>query len=280
MSYILKQFDGVNLPLYDPDTPTGSGPAKRGAVRLGGGGHYDVYGSARAPLDLPYDLRYKATYVESSLAALETALSALRGRNRRRGRLIRELANGDTHWCVARLVELDAPRPGGITNKQQCSLTFEVGSAWYGALHGDSWYIGQDGVYLGDGHVLGSAETYTLNGSPKVITLTNGGDGDVTAVSLTLTAGAAPITAFKLGVGACEWEYNTSLAAGQALVVDGGAWSVLHNGADAFNALQQTALNATGYWFTLAPGANTVTLTYTGGGGDATALFSWLDVHE
>lgn len=281
MSYILKLFDGVNLPLYDPDTPTGAGPSRRGAVRLGGGGHFDIYGSARAPLDLPYDLNYKATYAESSLAALETALSALRGRSRRRGRLIREMANGDTHWCVARLVELDAPRPGGITNRQQCRMTFEVGSPWYGALHGDSWYIGQDGIYLGDGHVLGSASVYTLDTSPKVLTINNGGDGDVTAVTLTFTGGSAPLTGLTVGCGACAWTWGGTLASTKELIVDSGAWRVTNDGVDAFDEGPHLTAGATsGRWLVLAPGNNTLTIAKTGGGANSSLLVSFLDVHE
>lgn len=282
MSAILKLFGATALPEYDYTNPaTGSGPTASTATKLGSGGYFDALGSERAPLDLPYDLPFRGVVVEDTAAAFAARMKRLRGLRGKVNRLVRELEDGTTQWCEAKCLRVSADGEAGKALAQELAIDFEVRSPWYGALHGASWYLGE-GPYLGDGHVLGYAELHTLDASPKTITLTNGGEGQVRAVRITVTAGDAGVTALRLACSAtdCEWDFTQTIAAGKSLVVDCGAWTVQNDSVDAWNDLRTTANHTRAEWLLLQPGDNTITVTHTTAGSAPTIRFDFSDVHE
>jgi hypothetical protein len=61
-------------------------------------------------------------------------------------------------------------------------------------------------------------------------------------------------------------------------VVDCGARSIKNNGVDAYSGLTLNAGHTTAPWLRLAPGSNTVTITYSGNAdASATVTFSYYD---
>lgn len=283
MSAILKLFGSVALPEYDFSNPaTGSGPTASTATRTAGGGYFDALGSARAPLELPYTLPFRGTLAEDTTAAFAARMKELRGMRGKVANLLRELEDGTTQWCEAKCVRVPAEGAAGQALTQEVEIEFEIRSPWYGALHGAAWYLGQSGIFLGDGHVLGHVESHELTASPTVITLTNAGEGQVRAVRITVFAGDGTMTALRLACGDCEWDFTETIAAVKSLIVDTGAWTVQNDGVDAWNGLQVTANHTRGEWLLLEPGANVVTVTFTS---NASAVkprirFDFSDAHE
>ena len=283
MSAILKLFGATELPEFDFVNPaTGSGPTASTATKIGSGAFFDALGTDRAPLDLPYEVAFRGTIAEATTALFAARMKRLRGLRGKVNHLVRELEDGTVHWCEAKCLQARADGEAGQALVQEFDLVFEIRSPWYGARHGDAAYLGQSGVYLGDGTVLGYAEVHTLDASPKSIVLSNAGEGQVRGVRITVTAGDAPITALRLACSGtdCEWDFTGSIAATKSLVVDCGAWTVRNDGTDAWNNLQTTANHQRGEWLLLQPGDNTVTVTFTTAGSDPTVRFDFSDVHE
>lgn len=286
MSYSkLVQFGTVELPVYEPETEAGTAPTEAGILRTAGS-FYDEYGEDVAPPDLPYEMRFTAGVSETTEAAMRASLAELRGLRGRRKRLWRQhLDDDDSEWCWARLLRLEERRTAYDVYWQVVTLVFLVLTEWRGTWHGDSWYL-DAGEELDTGLYLDQSELHTLDGSPKSITLTNAsadGGAYVHDVTLTITAGSANITALDIynSTTDCRLTFSGVIATTKALVIDCGNMLVLNDGTSAYNDFALSwSYHANSYWFELAPGSNSITVTYTGGSTDSTIEFEYAEGWE
>jgi hypothetical protein len=120
--------------------------------------------------------------------------------------------------------------------------------------------------------------TTTLNTSPKTITVDNTGTLDVFDAILTVTAGSANITALeiKATTPGFELDYAGTITAGQALVIDCGAKSVLNNAVADYANFSLGAAHVIDEWsqFTASPDVDVV-VTLTGGDVDSTFKYEF-----
>jgi hypothetical protein len=266
MTWQLYSFASVVLPTGSPLLPVGAPPAYTAGVNLPGGAYFDQEGTHHGGPKLPYELRLRVTALAASHTALETALFALTELSGLRGTLIRVLADGSTQqWCTAKL--LSVPASGDVQNvrSQPLELVFQVQSYWYKAT--------------------AITNTTTLNTSPKTVTLLNAGNARVTDAVITVTAGSAAITSLTIArTGYSELQYTGTIAAGKALVIDTGAWSVLNDGADAYTAeFQRTSNHIENTWFRLprsTPSGTAFTVTIVGGSTDSTISFVYYEAWQ
>jgi hypothetical protein len=282
MTYKLEKFGTTNLPIYRPTTPIGTGGSNAPVLDLPGGGVWDPLGSEDARRKST-TIRYKGALVESTATALDTAYKAWEALRGTADILYRRRADTTMEWCQARLVQVDGSRGAENLLHQDFSLTWQmISDSWYSHIHDGGWLL-DAGYYLDAGLYLDSADfTFTLDASPKSCTVTNGGNVLVENCVITVTCGVtAAITALTIeravgGVTQEKWAWAGTIATSKALVIDVGTWSVLNDGVDAF-AITLDATHKSDVWLKLLPGANTITVTLTGGSTNSTILFTFAD---
>lgn len=278
MSYKLERFGATLLPFVNPTPDVGTGPSRENVLELPDGSLYNMAGAraARAKTVIPL----QATLLGTK-AALDSAYDDLRALRGTQAKLWRRRADNSLQWCLAVMMSIQARPDYRIPHKLDIDISFLMLSPhWYGLRHDGGWYL-DDGEYFDDGLALDSTETTTLDSSPKTITLPNDGNRELTNVLATITAGSAAITALTIEIsGLVDLEYSNTVAAGQSLVIDAGARSVLNNGVDAYADLALGSGHATGKWLELEPGDNDLVVTLTGGSTDSTITFEYYDAWE
>ena len=85
----------------------------------------------------------------------------------------------------------------------------------------------------------------------------------MTAAILTITAAGNAISGITFKCGSCDWTFSGSVAAGKVLTIDTGTRSIRNDGIDAYSLFALNAGHTVADWLQLAPGANSVTITYT-----------------
>lgn len=282
MAFRVEQFGDVVLPNYEPQIEGGSGEAVGSLVEIAGGGAYDTRGNNEAPLRT-LKLSKRAVIYEDTRTEIREALDDLKALAGCKEKLYyRTLDSDEIRWLYARLEIVEAPRePGDVWTQDVILNWITERPIWNGAMRG-SWYF-DDGHYFDDGLYFDEGSTTTtLNTSPKTATVNNGGNAAVEDAIITVTAGSAAITALKIErkIGATiyeQLEFSGTIAAGNSLVIDVGAWSVLNNGVDAFDDLDLGADHASESWLRLLPGDNSIVVTFTGGSTDSTIRFDYWD---
>jgi len=265
MAYRLTTFDGLALPTALHQAALAVA-ATSGMVRTLDGRGFDAHGAAVAGVTFPYPLAYSCLATAATGAEMLAVLDALRGKVGVSGVLGLTLADASERWCTARLLALSFDASAVHRLHVPVSLTFEVASFWFGATHSGALTLQAGG---------GTVDYYA--------TLECGGNVPVRDAVLTLTAGAAPITAATIALvqlsgmeltPVCEWEYTATIAAGASLVVDTGTWRVLNAGVDDYDHLHRTANHVSEYLFELQPNGatNIVALSLDGGGTPTLAL--------
>jgi hypothetical protein len=280
--YRLIRFGTVDLEHYNQVDAIGSGATPTNYLLLPDGGALDNFGSMQkypGAVERIKSLRLRSD-TEAALETLYFQLLALRGK---RDKLYRRTASGDIHWQYARLVEIAAQRSYEKTIFkfiQDLDLRFVTQEAtWRGDL-GGVWYL-DSGEYLDSGLAFDSGETYTLDGSPKAITVTIGTDAGrmaTRALQIRVMAGSAPITSITIArAGGESLTFGASIAAGDVLLIDTGSMQVTNDGVDAYDDLTLSPTADLASWFALAPGSNALTVTYTGGGTGSTISFQYYE---
>jgi hypothetical protein len=283
MAYVLFRFGALDLPVFNTTFDLDVVAAKNTMVRTILNG-YDSAGSAQADQNLPQTIRYKRTIVGepvTNIAAWRDAVDALRAMSRKRAILVRQaLDNTEEHYCTARFMSAVAPQDYKQPwNVYETTIQFLQFSPWVGHDH-RTWHL-DDGHFLDTALFLDDAGyTVTLNTSPKVTTVTNGGNRATNNIRLTFTVGSAAITALTVKCGSAEFTFNATVTAGGTLVIDSGAQSVLNSGVAAYANFALTSNHTIEDWLRFDPGDNTLTVTYTGGGSNSTFLIEFQDGWE
>lgn len=278
MAYYLYRFgDDVIFPLTMPITEMPTAPAQAGRVATVAGG-FDAWGSDTAPAEFPYQVQYRVMVAEDTAADYIAVVNALRAMARTRDYVYRIGQDHSVQRALARVASLTATDTVNTFASVELSFTFEIWSHWE-ARWDRSWTL-DDGHYLDTGLYLDDAPlTTTLTTSPQTVTVPNNGNLPVDDAVLTVTAGDAAITALTIACGAAKWAYAGTIAAGDSLVVDAGAWSVKNDGTDAFDDFSFDAAHALDGLFRLAVGNNSVVVTRTGGGTGSTINFEFAELY-
>jgi hypothetical protein len=280
VAYYLTRFGNVILPLVHPITemPTMTGVA--GGIQTLGGG-FDNFGDGIVPAQFPLSIQYRVTVIGAIAADYVTAVNALRVMGRTRAYLQRLGQDGSGQRASARCRQVRAIDTVESFNAIELVFDFELWSHWH-----NNWVRGwllDAGYELDTGLVLDSVADLTpLTGSPQTVSVTNGGNVLVSDAIVTITAGNAALTAVAISCAAqgVKWTWtgagvNPNIAAGKSLIVDCGALSVKDDGADAFVYFALDAAHTARSWLQLAPGANNVIVTWTGGGTGSTIDFAF-----
>lgn len=260
--YQIDQFDGVSLPLYNPEQEA---LAAVDSTLVGSvGAVFDRAGSRRematratlrvrgmfASTEMVYWVDHAGNYivdhagnrmiVATALGWLRGQVENLTGRVGVRGVLWRKRWDAESvrQWKTARLLAVRLPHDfARRLYVVECECQFEsTMAAWRAAT--------------------ATTVSRSIAGAGYVgLTASNGGQVDVSDAVLTVTA-AATITSVLVQCPSAgiSLAWTGSLASGQALVIDCGARTVRAAGADAYSGLSRAAGHTAQGWLPLAKG--------------------------
>lgn len=259
--YYLYSFGSNILPQaqanFDSSTPAAVNPM---LLTIGGG--FDVLGTASAPLATPYTISHSGLLRASSLANLKTLLDGWRAAVGSRGTLTRRtFGSSPTSQTVsARLIQVQTQ-----TEPVHQFGVFQPATFLF-ATSDEFWRASSS-----------SSASVALDASPKTLTVTTTGNAPVRDAVVTITAQTSAITVVTVAIsGVAEWTYTGSIAAAAALVVDCGARTVRSGaGVDLYSGFALGNNHASDQWLPLVVGANTVTITKTGGGATSTCAVAY-----
>ena len=290
MSYRLYSFDGTVLPTRRAQADIGPGPAQDRTFELPSGGLYDYFGLDDAP-GARSVLRHRGRIWNSTLANLEAEYNELAALKGVRGTLLRQ-RDSDGRWQGIDTRCMDVRHVRTVENQVaggglwlELDFEFQVLASWWnGFLRGSGWTL-DTGEVLDDGLALDETGDHTMAASPYTGTWHNHGRKPNTKAVVTVTAGAAQLTAVTVArlVGGAvreQWTVTDNITTGNALVVDCGAWSVDNSTRTPSDAWAYFAFGATHQSdniLTLLPGDNTIRVTFTGGAADSTVNITFHD---
>ena len=271
--YRLIRFGTLSLEESNQIHDVGSGETPLSHIALPEGGALDNFGGA---VKHPGLVERQVTRALSAAtpAALTQKYLTLLGLRGRRDKLFRQLASGEIQWTYARLVSVIAQRHyertqfGRIQEVEMrfaCQETF-----WRGDVHA-TWYL-DDGFYLDDDLYLDGAELYTLTASPVALEVSvpeGAGRAPVRQMIIRVTApGTGALSAITIArTGGESLVFGGSVAAGDVLEINTGTMQVKNDAVDAYDDLTLSPTADMAAWFTLPPGDNEITVTYTGNTG-------------
>jgi hypothetical protein len=175
-------------------------------------------------------------------------------------------------------VDGDLNDTGGLEIPVVCDFALES-ATWSGIEHGPAWVL-NSGVFLDTGRALNEATGDLFNlvpASPDTIVIANGGNVAQTNVSVTVTVPAATtaLTSIRFQGGGTDITVAVTVAAGTALIIDSGGWSVTNAGSNAYSSLTINAGHTIDTLFRLEPGNTTYTITYVDGSASTTLLWTY-----
>lgn len=265
----VTSFDGLALSQYeiDDDIPLEFNsnlsrlPGQAGAFDHDGDEHF------RQPVTISRSFEL----VESTYAAIDTALDALRAKaNLGRRWLVIEMRDGSQRGCWAKLKQVQAPYKPEHLFYLPVQLTFEIAWPWFEDT-GDIWYL-DAGELLDDG--LTFDRNYSTRSGAGSLTITNNGD-DVIRRGLIVVQGASTNPKIENQTNGYSIQYTGTIPSGSILLIDIGAQQVSYPGGGVSNPYANITLgdNQVGF-FRLELGANTI--NFTGGG---TLEIHWAEVY-
>jgi hypothetical protein len=271
--YRLIRFGTLSFEYYNQVDDIGSGVTPTSYLPLPDGGALDNFGDRTlhpGVVERSKSMRLRVA-TETELTALYLQFLSLRGK---RDKLYRRTATGDIHWMYARLVEVTAQRSHEQTKfklLQDITLRFATQDAFWHGDYGGTWYF-DSGEYFDSGLAFDSAQEYPLTSSPTSITVSVGASGDAgraasRAIQMEIHAGDSAMSAITIArAGGESLTFGGTIAANKSLVIDCGTMQVLNDGVDAYDDLTLSPTADMAAWFTLQPGDNEITVTFTGGG--------------
>ena len=263
MAYWITAFGGVSLPTAQPVQDTGLGAAAIGATELPGGGVHDPWGSAPAPVKLPYQLSVEAILRGTDSNDLRSKLYALRALHGQRLKLYRTPDGGtlNSEWVWARLETLSITRQ--VENRLHIGVTMNF------LVLSDPW--------SGTDRTINTV----LDAVPKYIVCPNNGNAQVNNAVITITAKGGAISLVWLVVTVSptimQWKWTGTLAVNSSLRIDCGARTVRVNGVDDYAHFALDSSHNVSEWLRLAPGNTTVAVTRSGGDATSTVQIAYAD---
>lgn len=284
--YRLIRFGVTDLEYRNQIDTIGTGPTPASYFNLPEGGAIDGFGSAdKNPgmVERVKQMQLSAS-TDLGLANLFYGLMALRGK---RDKLYRRTSQGDYHWQYARLTEIIASRDYQLTRYQwiqDVELHFACQDAFWRGRNRHSWTL-NSGVRLNSGYSLNPLPVYALTTSPAAITVTVGATTDagraaVRSMQIIVSAGASAMSDVTIArTGGESLTYAGTIPSGGQLIINTGTMQVSCTGVSgAYVNLTFTPAADMAAWFTLQPGSNAITITYTGGGSGKAIEFIFNDI--
>ncbi len=113
------------------------------------------------------------------------------------------------------------------------------------------------------------------------VTVSNDGNGICYDAVITITAGAANITALTISTAnGTDIDWTGTLTAGNALLIDCGAKSIKNNGVNAYSGFAYGGSHTANSWLELLPGDTAITIDRTGGSTDSTVRVLFREIWE
>lgn len=288
--YRLKQFGLTDIEYLNQVDQVGSGLSPSSYMPLPDGGAIDGYASRQMRPGVVDRTKQMRLY-SSDQAALEAIYLTLLSLKGKRDKLYRRTSQGDIHWQYARLVEINGEYTYELTpyrRLQDIALHFVTqDAAWRGAYHTGNELTFDSGLYFDTGLVFDSALGHSLSASPDSYTVTVGAASDpgraiVRALKITIDAGNSIMSNVTIArTGGESLTYTGNIPSGGSLAIDCGLMAVTCTGvSNAYNNLTISATADMAAWFTLQPGDNTITVTYTGGGTGKKISFEFYEAWE
>lgn len=277
----LERFGAYEFGIYNPQDRLGGGVANAPLIRTAAGA-FDPLGTDTVRTG-EYQIVKRMVFMESTAAALQTQLDAVRALRGKRDTLYMRLADESVRSAYGRCVQVVIDRNTDNWLHQPVELVFEcLATEWVGAPHTASGWVLDAGVDLDTGYELDEAGTAeTMASSPHTMTgVSNDGNQYVYDAVVTVTAGGADITALTIENttnGLTNISFTGTVAAGEVLVIDAGLMAVTNDGADAYASFAVNSGHKMGGWLRLDPGTNAVKCTFTGGSTDSTISVAFRD---
>jgi len=253
VAYIIDKFGDTyasaeELPRYEGRQPQGAGPVRSSNVTLIDGRAYDWRGSGDAPPPME-EITVSGQWVGANAAATQTKMAALRALRGVKSKIWRTTSTGTSHWRNARCLSVDSDLRPGNSQIATVDLDFELDAEpWYGTS-----------VY----------SSIALGTSPVLATITNPGNVVAREITVTVHPKTTAISAFHLenltAGHVSKIKYAGTIAATQALVIVCGDRTIENNNSDDYANLSLESAHTITEWFRLAPGANSIRITATGG---------------
>lgn len=275
MAYLIDEFDGVALPLYNPQQQDDAAPADP-ALMDSVGGVFDYWGTGVRPARRQQieisgiylgQMAYLVDEAGNRLAdeagnrliagsaenRLRAQVEALRAKTGVRGSLWRTRQDDAAReWITARLLRVThAKRRAEMAVYATVTCLWESAHvAWRAATATSTSGSATDGALFG-------------------LTVSNGGTVTVFDAVMTVTRTAGTITAVAVTGPGIAWIWTGSLASG-SLSVDCGAGTVRAAGVSSYSGFSLGAGHTVQGWLPLTPGMTPLLVTVTGGNATVT----------
>lgn len=250
MSYRLFQFGASQALPYGNSVDGLGGSVPSDAVAVAGGSHF-AYGSGVVPLGL-HRIPHRGIYSSS----VETNINALMGLLGQRLSLWREQESDNAvHWKTARLLDCRWDRDVAQSQHAEILSEFEAHGYWKSE----------------------NQPTPVSRSSTGTLTPTGSGLARVFDAVITFTAAGTGTKTFTFqdSASGIDWTFSASVADGEVVTIDCGAFSVLNDVDNAYDDFTLNGSHASDYWCVIMPGSNTFTFTLATGAG--TFQVAWYD---
>lgn len=273
MAWQIQQFDGVALPLINPNQDH-SGAQIESGLQASVGSTFDYFGT-RQRRGQQQQVSITGTFEGRTFSIVDhlgnflvdqsgrifitgtdnsdlrmqiDALNAKKGVQAQLGRYSLD-SNNTRQWITARLLRVDSPQE--VTDR-----TFKATLSCIFESKMDAWRA-----------TTQSITSLTTGNTPGTLNVWNGGNVTIedSIISVTHT-GAGTFGSIRLVVSAIgvDWTYSGTLTTDSVLVIDCGAQTVRVNGANAFTYFTLNAGHTARGWLPLAVGNNMLELAAPG----------------
>jgi hypothetical protein len=251
------------MPLCNAKQDIGMGASTTAYSEFPMGGVHDAFGTEQAQVKVPYPKTVSFTLYSLNPADRLAQFNVWRALQGVRGYLYRTIDTGVPHSqsVLARLVQVQTDRSYESPASLEMTLEFDIlEPVWRGTLRTD---------------------IITLAAVPETHTVTNSGNAIQRNVVLTITPAGANLTDLlieNITVGhVSAVSFDGVVVVANALVIDCGIGTVRNNGVNAFADFHLEAAQSIKDWLRLAPGANTIRVTRTGGNAATPCTLDYYD---